>query len=114
MVATGVGVAGRAGAALAARSRHFRRVDRVEPALESFAADVVAVVNEGREAKKHCSNHFMLNLSTLIISIRRTKNPFRFGNNHIITDDQWRSEERRVGQECGSTCRSRWTPYHKK
>src|SRR3546814_15876500 len=24
----------------------------------------------------------------------------------------WRSEERRVGQECVSTCRSRWSPYH--
>src|SRR3546814_19104319 len=24
----------------------------------------------------------------------------------------WRSEERRVGKECGSTCRSRWSPYH--
>src|SRR3546814_16997187 len=23
-----------------------------------------------------------------------------------------RSEERRVGKECVSTCRSRWTPYH--
>src|SRR3546814_8118459 len=23
-----------------------------------------------------------------------------------------RSEERRVGKECGSTCRSRWAPYH--
>src|SRR3546814_19731590 len=25
-----------------------------------------------------------------------------------------RSEERRVGEECGSTCRSRWAPYHSK
>src|SRR3546814_19873530 len=25
-----------------------------------------------------------------------------------------RSEERRVGKECGSTCRSRWAQYHKK
>src|SRR3546814_16703944 len=25
-----------------------------------------------------------------------------------------RSEERRVGKECVSTCRSRWTPYHYK
>src|SRR3546814_18608148 len=25
-----------------------------------------------------------------------------------------RSEERRVGKECGSTCKSRWTPYHYK
>src|SRR3546814_10312981 len=27
--------------------------------------------------------------------------------NHCI-----RSEERRVGKECVSTCRSRWSPYH--
>src|SRR3546814_12065359 len=25
---------------------------------------------------------------------------------------QGRSEERRVGKECVSTCRSRWSPYH--
>src|SRR3546814_9180156 len=25
---------------------------------------------------------------------------------------QRRSEERRVGKECVSTCRSRWSPYH--
>src|SRR3546814_5414833 len=25
-----------------------------------------------------------------------------------------RSEEQRVGKECCSTCRSRWSPYHKK
>src|SRR3546814_19160808 len=24
----------------------------------------------------------------------------------------FRSEERRVGQECGSTCRTRWSPVH--
>src|SRR3546814_9901977 len=33
------------------------------------------------------------------------------------TGDGWsiriaRSEERRVGKECVSTCRSRWSPYH--
>src|SRR3546814_13428 len=27
-------------------------------------------------------------------------------------DEIWRSEERRVGKECVSTCRSRWSPYH--
>src|SRR3546814_7753124 len=26
--------------------------------------------------------------------------------------DKERSEERRVGKECVSTCRSRWSPYH--
>src|SRR3546814_10726281 len=29
-----------------------------------------------------------------------------------ILGDSSRSEERRVGQECVSTCRSRWSPYH--
>src|SRR3546814_2232314 len=28
-----------------------------------------------------------------------------------IANDE-RSEERRVGKECVSTCRSRWSPYH--
>src|SRR3546814_4194451 len=30
----------------------------------------------------------------------------------IIPDLDGRSEERRVGKECVSTCRSRWSPYH--
>src|SRR3546814_12067463 len=35
----------------------------------------------------------------------------------ITRDDRFyrdRSEERRVGKECVSTCRSRWSPYHQK
>src|SRR3546814_15378255 len=31
---------------------------------------------------------------------------------HILQPDAERSEERRVGKECVSTCRSRWSPYH--
>src|SRR3546814_11333648 len=41
---------------------------------------------------------------------------------HYVTDGGYgplsgispsaRSEERRVGKECVSTCRSRWSPYH--
>ena len=26
--------------------------------------------------------------------------------------EPYRSEERRVGKECASKCRSRWSPYH--
>src|SRR3546814_13810623 len=29
-----------------------------------------------------------------------------------VADVVARSEERRVGKECVSTCRSRWAPYH--
>src|SRR3546814_13651579 len=30
----------------------------------------------------------------------------------FLPDGGMRSEERRVGKECVSTCRSRWSPYH--
>src|SRR3546814_15314098 len=33
--------------------------------------------------------------------------PYRVGEQAVAL----RSEERRVGKECGSTCRSRWSPY---
>src|SRR3546814_19215811 len=36
------------------------------------------------------------------------------GNNDLLVLTQPRSEERRVGKECVSTCRSRWSPYHAK
>src|SRR3546814_14222277 len=31
---------------------------------------------------------------------------------HMPVVKDLRSEERRVGKECVSTCRSRWSPYH--
>src|SRR3546814_3816204 len=31
---------------------------------------------------------------------------------HAGLEEGERSEERRVGKECVSTCRSRWSPYH--
>src|SRR3546814_16912085 len=30
----------------------------------------------------------------------------------VPADPALRSEERRVGKECVSTCRTRWSPYH--
>src|SRR3546814_19481770 len=34
------------------------------------------------------------------------------GESLAAADFVRRSEERRVGKECGGTCRSRWSPYH--
>src|SRR3546814_14547941 len=37
----------------------------------------------------------------------------RAGEVHLVGQPRPdRSEERRVGKECVSTCRSRWSPYH--
>src|SRR3546814_16489075 len=35
-------------------------------------------------------------------------------NSTAMAPNMNRSEERRVGKECVSTCRSRWSPYHEK
>src|SRR3546814_9984624 len=35
-----------------------------------------------------------------------------FGVAFLYFQAHERSEERRVGKECVSTCRSRWSPYH--
>src|SRR3546814_12845433 len=47
--------------------------------------------------------------------VRRTKKLGIDGDETLATrlvETFFRSEERRVGNECVSTCRSRWSPYH--
>src|SRR3546814_17243266 len=45
------------------------------------------------------------------IDIGRTIGARASGDDDVL-GHQFRSEERRVGKECVSTCRSRWSPYH--
>src|SRR3546814_19469875 len=47
-----------------------------------------------------------LELSTAGASVQDKGGNIPGANHHV------RSEERRVGKECVSTCRSRWSPYH--
>ena len=54
------------------------------------------------------------------LHVGASKNLARLGELATAYSDAWnknavgavRSEERRVGKECQSTCRSRWSPYH--
>src|SRR3546814_15538357 len=45
---------------------------------------------------------------------QRAEQPLLFSTPQDEADRSFRqrSEERRVGKECVSTCRSRWSPYH--
>src|SRR3546814_1616484 len=45
----------------------------------------------------------------LFILLRAGRIAHSHHRQHVL---QHRSEERRVGKECVSTCRSRWSPYH--
>src|SRR3546814_11716349 len=45
---------------------------------------------------------------------RRRRDASRDGTSQPISGTPPRSEERRVGKECVSTCRYRWSPYNEK
>src|SRR3546814_12911469 len=41
-----------------------------------------------------------------------TDTPTSAADMTVVSIQLFRSEERRVGKECVSTCKSRWSPYH--
>src|SRR3546814_2000105 len=49
---------------------------------------------------------------TMLEGFNRHYSLFRYGAQRAKALYESRSEERRVGKECVSTCRSRWSPYH--
>src|SRR3546814_13731637 len=53
-------------------------------------------------------------LSSPALSLDRLRIDYGVGNSVMISprNKEQSSEERRVGKECVSTCRSRWSPYH--
>src|SRR3546814_15400297 len=48
----------------------------------------------------------------LLVLILKPSKKSLHGSARFANAGDLRSEERRVGKECVSTCRSRWSPYH--
>src|SRR3546814_16676443 len=77
---------------------------------------------EGDYTPRSAVNIFVKDLGIVLDSARQAKFPLPLSSaahqmflmaaaaGHGAEDD--RSEERRVGKECVSTCRSRWAPYN--
>src|SRR3546814_13421909 len=91
---------------LAAGIRTDHEVTVADEALEKLRKGMQVLIREGSVSK---------DLHALIPIITERHSPFIA----FCTDDrnpldiaEERSEERRVGKECVSTCRSRWSPYH--
>src|SRR3546814_12203903 len=85
--------------------------------LESIGCDVVPLYCDvdGEFPNHHPDPSDPANLSDLIDMVKRMNAALGIafdgdGDRLGVV----RSEERRVGKECGSTCRSRWSPYHQK
>src|SRR3546814_2523518 len=56
-----------------------------------------------------CSSDLKASTSTSALVVMSSSSARRM---KCVTGTSIRSEERRVGKECVSTCRSRWSPYH--
>src|SRR3546814_3070268 len=71
---------------------------------------VVAKVNETQEQEDVVTEAYERGETTDIATVALTQS--RASITFEATLQVRRSEERRVGKECVSTCRSRWSPYH--
>src|SRR3546814_15652928 len=75
---------------------------RIGERLEAdvLPADETVAIDQKSAVERHL-------LEVIVSPIR-----FEHGERFIGNDGKRRSEERRVGKECVSTCRSRWSPDH--
>src|SRR3546814_14895426 len=69
--------------------------------FRSTKAEQRPIVPDGAPSPAKMSNTILLSFSERYLSAAI-----------LDTISFFRSEERRVGKECVSTCRSRWSPYH--
>src|SRR3546814_1732856 len=85
----------------------FKQKTAYEMRISDWSSDVCSsdlstMPDEEIAAGTSSSNRFSPRASMLTTSLNRS-------TSHGVGS---RSEERRVGKECVSTCRSRWSPYH--
>src|SRR3546814_19432482 len=69
-------------------------------------------MNFGNPEKPRIMGQFVGAIQGMAEACRTLDFPVVSGN--VSLYNETRSEERRVGKECVSTCRSRWSPTHKK
>src|SRR3546814_11241185 len=92
-------------------ARRFRPGDEIVDMVEDIAC--VAAEGGAFAAPSHPLEHargqaeIMAGLGGVEEGIAAAR---AFGARDVVVAH--RSEERRVGKECVSTCRSRWSPYH--
>src|SRR3546814_2979919 len=88
----------------------FKQKTAYEMRISDWSSDVCSSDLRNPNAKPHPTR---LVQSAAMASVAPPKPSYR---PHlppaVIADGLLRSEERRVGKECVSTCRSRWSPYH--
>src|SRR3546814_7853119 len=80
----------------------FKQKTAYEMRISDWSSDVCS-----SDLPSETRGNLSCRLSGMAVGILLLRN-----RNMIATGVRKRSEERRVGKECVSTCRSRWSPYH--
>src|SRR3546814_11522924 len=88
----------------------FKQKTAYEMRISDWSSDVCSSDLRHRRLRV-CAEHLWLVCFRIIASLGYVANE---PASDPMVSAQPRSEERRVGKECVSTCRSRWTPYHQK
>src|SRR3546814_18403817 len=90
----------------------FKQKTAYEMRISDWSSDVCSSDLNGRRIDAHRRAMCQQKADQAI------ERPVRTIGRHVVIAaeqrDAKRSEERRVGKECVSTCRSRWSPYHYK
>src|SRR3546814_2841643 len=80
----------------------FKQKTAYEMRISDWSSDVCSSDLEGDTSRA----------ATVVDSSFRSRRRGGVRARSTTADSVFRSEERRVGKECVSTCRSRWSPYH--
>src|SRR3546814_3973867 len=95
----------------------FKQKTAYEMRISDWSSDVcssdlgAAFVSVTIGIKLHDREDHAAYLASWLQALRNDKRCI-FTAARLAQDASDRSEERRVGKECVSTCRSRWSPYH--
>src|SRR3546814_1796712 len=103
----------------------FKQKTAYEMRISDWSSDVCSsdlhvtseVIAAKPEPRRHAAEHVPVDEGTERIGRQpgageRDSQPEHDQRQPDAARERQRSEERRVGEECVSTCRSRWPPYH--
>src|SRR3546814_947191 len=95
----------------------FKQKTAYEMRISDWSSDVCSsdLTQNAALRKAGIPQHFDFDGSIILITNQDMENSKGKMAPHfkaLVSRCFYRSEERRVGKECVSTCRSRWSPYH--